>query len=168
MVIPPTASGSWPASPNSDQTGASFINIFLLKTMPSRWSTFLFPPTFPKFLKTLPRLLQNHVRVCPVGDRLMPHLSMYTMAVYTTLLDWRGNQPHKKMCCLSCTIVWAACCYYDAATTTTLLLRRCYYDAATTMLLLRRCYYACCASAILGSYYLPTGCNCTGMQVSCG
>ena len=79
------------------------------------------------------------------------------MAVYTTLLDWRGNQPHEKMCCLSCTTVDAAatmmllrCCYYDAATTT-LLLRCCYYDAATTTLLLRRCYYACSAAAILGS-----------------
>ena len=74
----------------------------------------------------------------------MPHYSMYMMAVYTTLLDWRGNQPHEKMCCLSYTTVNAAFCYYDAATTTTpLLLRRCYYDAATTTtpLLQRRYYY---------------------------
>ena len=96
----------------------------------------------------------------------MPHYSVYMMTVYTNLLDWRGNQPHKKMCCLSCIIVCAVSCYYDAAATTTLLLLRrhyynaatttlllrcCYYDAATTTLLLRRCYYACSAAAILGS-----------------
>ena len=109
----------------------------------------------------------------------MPHYSMYMMTVYTNLLDWRGNQPHKKMCCLSCIIVYAVSCYYDAAYSvymmtvlTNLLDLRgnqphkkmcclsctivcaacCYYDAATTTtLLLRRCYYACSAAAILGS-----------------
>ena len=58
-----------------------FNIIFLLETMPTRWSTFLFLHTFPSFSKTLPRLLQNHVIVCPMVDRLMPHYStMYMMA----------------------------------------------------------------------------------------
>ena len=97
--------------------------------------------TFPNFLNTLPRLLQNHVIV--VLWRTNWCLTPPCTQLPCTPPWWTGEETNPMKKCVACPS--------QSYTLPLPLLQRRSYDAATTTLLQRCSYDACSASAILGS-----------------